>query len=841
MADTPDKNNTEQKKPLTLSRKVNLKDINQPAPKGKSVIVEVKRSRLSQGQDVQHTAVKDSHMRASHPSLIQRPVSKSPAAPSAVPEKQAPKDKLTLEEKEARLRAIKEAADFVEKKTAHLDENSKRTAEIRQQALEKEAHKAAAVKALSEEEHSDTPESAPESSLPTPENTEKKVSPPAKVETEEEAETSKNLRHLAPVKRQEPRRAGKITITRALSEDDIDSDFQRRGRSLAAIKRAREKERLKALRQDQSFEKISREIIIPETITVQELANRMAEKAADVIKCFMKMGMFVTVTQFIDGDSAQLVAEEMGHKARRVSDADVEDSLQEEPENEGAMSPRCPVVTIMGHVDHGKTSLLDALRTTDVVSSEAGGITQHIGAYQVTLKNGKKITFIDTPGHAAFTEMRSRGANVTDIVVLVVAADDGLKDQTIEAIRHAKAANVPIIVAINKIDKPEANPDKVRQALMQHEVFVEELGGDVLCIEVSAKQKKNLDKLEEAILLQAEMMDLKANPHRAAVGVVIESKLEKGRGPIATTLIQKGTLKIGDYFVAGAQFGRVRALVNDQGLSQESAGPSTPIEVLGFNGLPQAGDILTVTSDESKAREIAEYRERKIRAKKFLDGSDSTKIENLFAQQANGKKELAVLIKADVNGSAGAINSSLKGLAHDEVGVKIIHMGVGGITETDVALAKSSKALIIGFNVRANTQARDLAKKEGIQIRYYSIIYDVINDVKSLLSGLLSPVVQEVFIGRAEIRRVFKISSLGNIAGCYVTEGVVKRGSKVRLLRNDVVIHEGKLKTLKRIKDEVKEVKSGFECGMAFENYDDIREGDIIECSELESTARTFE
>ncbi|MEI8321355.1 MAG: translation initiation factor IF-2 [Alphaproteobacteria bacterium] len=835
MSDTPDQKDTEQKKPLTLSSKLGLKDLKQPTAKGKSVIVEVKRSRLVQG-DVQHSAVKDSQMRASHPSLPHKPAPVlKPKEPEHKPHDNKPTSSkvLTGEEREARLRALKDATDFVEKKAAHLDESSKRSAELRQQETEKEAQKQQEIEeALATET----------AAVVEPEETVQKESSATfkKEAPEEESETAKNLRHLAPVKRVEPRRAGKITITSALSDDAIDGE-QRRSRSLASLKRAREKERLKAMRRDQDFEKISREVTIPETITVQELANRMAEKASDVIKCFMKMGMLVTVTQSVDADSAQLVVEEMGHKPKRVADSDVEDILQDDQEDtEKSLEPRCPVVTIMGHVDHGKTSLLDALRTTDVVSTEAGGITQHIGAYQVTLKNGGKITFIDTPGHAAFTEMRSRGANVTDIVVLVVAADDGIKDQTIEAIRHAKAAKVPIIVAINKIDKPEANPDRVRQALMQHEIYVEELGGDVLCVEVSAKQKTNLNKLEETILLQAELMNLRANPHRPAVGAVIESRLEKGRGPIATTLIQKGTLKIGDYFVAGAQFGRVRALIDHHGVAQKSAGPSTPIEIIGFNGLPGSGDILTVTQNESKAREIAEYRQSKVRGK-HLGVYDKSKMDNLFAQHAGGRKELDVLIKADVHGSAEAITSSLKNLAHEEVGVKVLHMGIGGITETDISLAKASKALIIGFNVRANTQARELAQKEHIQIRYYSIIYDVINDIKALLTGLLSPVVQDVFIGRAEIRKVFKISSLGNIAGCHVTEGVVKRGSKVRLLRNDIVIHEGKLKTLKRIKDEVKEVKNGFDCGMAFENYDDIREGDIIECSEVSTTARQFE
>lgn len=846
MADTPDQKLPGAKKPLTLSRKIDFKDpcSSSTPPKGKTIIVEVKRSRLAPGQEVRHNAVKDSQMRASHPPLAKRTPHQKEDDKEVLP-KGAPTSSRTLTEAErtARLRALKKASDFVEKKSVEMDESSKRTAALRQQEedqAQKEAEEQAALEKQKEEElaHTKTEETAEEKSEPS-----HKPTFGFRKKSEEDGEddrdaTLKTSRLPLPVKRTEPRRLGKITVTQALSEDSVDGDFQhRKGRSLASLKRAREKERLKLQKQSQSFEKITREVTIPETITVQELANRMAEKASDVIKCFMKMGMMVTVTQAIDADTAQLIVEEMGHKTKRVADSDVEDILQVAKDAETDLTPRCPVVTIMGHVDHGKTSLLDALRTTDVVATEAGGITQHIGAYQVTLNAGQKITFIDTPGHAAFTAMRSRGANVTDIVVLVVAADDGIKDQTIEAIKHAKAAGVPIIVAINKIDKPDANVDRVKQALMQHEVFLEELGGEVLSVEVSAKKKINLNKLEEAILLQAEMMHLHANSHRPATGVIIESKLEKGRGPIATTLIQKGTLKVGDYFVAGGQYGRVRALINDHGKNQQEAGPSTPIEVLGFNGLPDAGDMFAVVQNEAKAKEIAEYRQRKAREKQLVV-RDKSKIENLFAQQENGKKELAVLIKADVHGSAEAINTSLQNLAHDEVAVKVLHTGAGGITETDVGLAKASKAFIIGFNVRANTQARELAQKEGIQIRYYSIIYDIINDIKSQLEGMLSPVIQEVFIGRAEIRKVFKISSLGNIAGCYVTEGIVKRGSKVRLLRDDVVIHEGSLKTLKRIKDEVKEVKHGFECGMAFEKYDDIREGDIIECSELESTAR---
>lgn len=832
MSEHSDTKPTSGKKPLSLSKKIDLSAVKKAAAGRSSVVVEVKKSR-SVGHDFSGASVKDSQMRVSRPlqseKKIKQQVEKKelPKKPTSVVEQ-----RLTHEERNARLKALKEGAFFIEKKKVLLGESAHKHAEIRAER-EKQMEEADHLAQVAQEE-------AEKSAQVQEESFDKKEKEPVREkEDQEEKKEGPAKRFAAHAKRLEPRRVGKITISDALSQEELESNFQRKARSLASLKRAREKEKLKALRKDQAFEKISRDVTIPETISVQELANRMAEKSADVVKCCMKMGMMVTATHTLDADTAQLVAEEMGHKVMRVAESDIEVSLYEDTmETEADFVSRAPVVTIMGHVDHGKTSLLDALRTTDVVSTEAGGITQHIGAYQVSLASGEKITFIDTPGHAAFTEMRSRGARVTDIVVLVVAADDGLKDQTIEAIRHAKAAGVPIIVAINKMDKPDANPDRVRQTLMQHEVFVEALGGDVLCVEVSAKNKTNLDKLTDAILLQAEMMGLKANPSRLATGVVIESKLEKGRGPLATTLVQIGTLKVGDYFVAGAQFGKVRALINERGQTQNEAGPSMPVEVLGFNGLPQAGDAFVVTKDESKAREVAEYRQRQMRAKQMA--IESPKRENLFAQGSD-KKELSVVIKADVHGSAEAIKSSLQNLVHDEVGVKVLHMGVGAITETDISLAKASGALVLGFNVRPNTQARAAAAQDGVQIRYYSIIYDVINDVKALLSGLLSPVVQEVFIGRAEIRKVFKITGIGHVAGCYVTEGVVKRGAKVRLLRQDVVIHEGKLKTLKRIKEEVKEVRSGFECGMAFLNYEDLREGDIIECSEVESSERSFE
>ncbi|PWC98611.1 translation initiation factor IF-2 [Azospirillum sp. TSO5] len=630
------------------------------------------------------------------------------------------------------------------------------------------------------------------------------------------------------------RKGTKLTVSQALSDDGSD-----RTRSLAAVRRARERERMRQMSRQETA-KVTRDVVLPEVITVQELANRMAERGADVIKALMRMGVMATINQTIDADTAELLITEFGHRVRRVSESDVEIGLRATEEEGAILVPRPPVVTIMGHVDHGKTSLLDALRQTDVVSGEAGGITQHIGAYQVQLESGSRITFIDTPGHAAFTEMRARGANVTDVVVLVVAANDGVMPQTIEAIRHAKAAKVPIIVAINKCDLPDARPERVRQELLQHELVVEEMGGDVLDVEVSAKAKLNLSKLEEAILLQAEILELRANPERAAEGVVIEAKLERGRGSVATVLVQRGTLKVGDVFVTGAEWGRVRALINDRGQNVNEAAPAVPVEVLGLNGTPMAGDDFTVVESEARAREIAEFRQRKKR-EAVVAASARGSLQDMFSRiQAGEAKELPVVIKGDVQGSIEAIASSLEKLTAEntEVKVRVLHNSVGAINESDITLANASNAMIIGFNVRANPQARDLAKRDGVEIRYYSIIYNVIDDVKAALTGLLSPTLRERFIGYATIREVFNITKVGKVAGCMVTQGTVKRGAGVRLLRDNVVIHEGTLKTLKRFKDEVKEVREGYECGMAFENYDNIQAGDQIEAFEIEEIAR---
>ncbi|HBD89767.1 MAG: translation initiation factor IF-2 [Rhodobacteraceae bacterium GWE1_64_9] len=644
-------------------------------------------------------------------------------------------------------------------------------------------------------------------------------------EREERERNAKN-------KGEDGRRAGKLTLNAAMDGEGG------RTRSLAAMKRKQEKARQKAMGFNKP-EKQARDVQLPETIVVSELANRMAERAADVVKSLMKMGMMVTMNQAIDADTAELVIEEFGHKAVRVSDADVEqviDTVQDKSED---LQPRPPIVTIMGHVDHGKTSLLDAIRKANVVSGEAGGITQHIGAYQVKTPNGALVSFLDTPGHAAFTSMRARGAQVTDIVVLVVAADDAVMPQTIEAIAHAKAAKVPMIIAINKCDKPGANPQKVRTDLLQHEVVVEEMSGDVQDVEVSAKTGKGLDNLLEAIALQAEILELRANPNRAAAGAVIEAKLDVGRGPVATVLVQNGTLKKGDIFVVGEQWGKVRALINDKGDVVTEAGPSVPVEVLGLNGTPQAGDVLNVVETEAQAREIATYRESAARDKRAAAGAATT-MEQLMAKAKADKSvaELPVLVKTDVQGSAEAIVQALEKIGNDEVRVRILHSGVGAITDTDVGLAEASNAPIIGFNVRANASARNSAHQKGVEIRYYSIIYDLVDDIKAAASGLLKAEVREHFIGYAQIKEVFRITGVGNVAGCIVTEGVARRSAGVRLLRDNVVIHEGTLKTLKRFKDEVKEVISGQECGMAFERYEDVRAGDIIEIFEREEVER---
>lgn len=771
---------------------------------------------------------------------------------------------LTQSEREARIKALREAenkpkkskiqaaddahAENAEEEAAQAeDETTLSKAELaRQKELEELERIEAEERKIAEEQAA-----AQAAALPDPDAPSKARKHPSHHTSPRDNDDEDSMSYRDRMKKQsqkkttrstsiERRRGGKLTVTQVLNED-----YDRnRGPSLAAQRRAREKARM-ANSEAEPPKKVTREVIVPETITVHELANRMAEPGAEVVKALMKMGVMATINQIIDPDTAELIIDEFGHKIKRVTDADVETGIEGDEDKEGDLLPRPPVVTIMGHVDHGKTSLLDALRQTDVVAGEAGGITQHIGAYQITLASDQKITFLDTPGHAAFTEMRARGANVTDIVIIVVAANDSIMPQTIEAINHAKAAEVPIIIAINKIDLPDADPQRVKNDLLQHEVVIEDMGGDVQCVEISAKQKINLDTLEETILLLAEMLELKANPNRNATGTVIEAKLEQGRGNVATILIERGTLNVGDVFVVGSEFGKVRAILNDHGASVDTAIPGQPVEILGLNGAPEAGDKMVAVDSESKAREVAEYRQRKKREAEALHLSKTlgTFEQRLAASKEAEKQTLAVLIKADVHGSVEAIAGSLRKIEeeNEDVRITILHTGVGGITESDVTLAKASNALIVGFNVRANAQAREQAEQEGIDVRYYNVIYNVIDDAKNILSGLLAPTEREEYLGQAEIREVFRISKLGNIAGCMVTKGSVKRGSFVRLLRDDVVIHEGQLKTLKRFKDEVKEVKEGMECGMAFENYDDIKEKDVIECYEIIEEARTVE
>jgi len=630
------------------------------------------------------------------------------------------------------------------------------------------------------------------------------------------------------------KRRGRLTVVTALSADEV------RERSVASFRRRNQ--RMTGHRDSEPKEKLVREVTIPETITIQELANRMAERAVDVIRILMQQGHMAKITDTIDADTAQLIAEELGHTVRRVAESDVEEGMFDALDDPANLLPRAPVVTIMGHVDHGKTSLLDAIRSTDVAAAEAGGITQHIGAYQVTSPSGGRVTFIDTPGHAAFTAMRARGAKITDIVVLVVAADDGVMPQTVEAIHHAKAAKVPIIVAINKIDKPDAKPERVRTELLQHEIQVESLGGDTLEVEVSAKEKRNLDKLLDIIALQAEVLDLKANPNRPAEGTVIEARLDRGRGPVATVLVQRGTLKPGDIVVAGSEWGRVRALMSDTGHSVVAAGPSMPVEVLGFNGTPEASDRLAAVDTEARAREIADYRARQ---KRDILAARQTGMRGSLEQMMNqlktsGLKEFPLVVKGDVQGSIEAIVGSLEKLSTEEVAARVIFAGAGGITESDVTLAEASGAVVIGFNVRAHKEAREAAERAGIEIRYYNIIYDLVDDVKKAMSGLLPPTLRETMLGNATILEIFKVSKVGNIAGCRVTDGVVERGANVRLIRDSVVVHQGKLSQLKRFKDDAREVVAGQECGMAFENYQDMKAGDVIECYRVESVQRTL-
>ncbi|MAQ71155.1 MAG: translation initiation factor IF-2 [Alphaproteobacteria bacterium] len=803
----------EKKKPLTLGGKGTLS-------LGSAASAKIKQNIGQSGSSGISVEIRRSRKSASSPAP--KPISAEETASN---------------EREARIKALQQAIEE-EKKRAEDDKDKglppreKTKVEPKQSQRERELEELQRIEA-EEKERQDADRKRREEQAD-------------KFKSQKDEGDDDNVSYRDRMKKSPPRRGGeadkrrgKLTVTQVLNED-YDRD---RGQSMAALKRARAKAKAAQGPQEPAA-KVTREVVVPEIITVGELANRMSEKSGDVIKALMKMDVMATITQAIDADTAELIVEEFGHKIKRVTEADVEIGLTGDEDNDEDLKPRPPVVTIMGHVDHGKTSLLDAMRSTDVVAGEAGGITQHIGAYQVTMPSEKKITFLDTPGHAAFTEMRARGANVTDIVVIVVAANDSIMPQTVEAINHAKAANVPLIVAINKIDLPDANPNKVKQDLLQHEVVIEDMGGETLCVEVSAKKKMNLDKLEEAILLQSEILDLKANPNRVAQGTVVESKLEQGRGSVATILIERGTLQIGDIFVVGSEWGRVRALVNDKGKNVKKAIPGEPVEVLGLNGTPDSGDSFQVVKNEGKAREVVAYRQRVKAEKKSAMAAGGSSLEILMAAVKEGeKKTLPVIIKGDVHGSVEALLGSLEKITeeNEEVAVKPLHTGVGGITESDVTLAKASGALIIGFNVRANAQARDMAKRENVDVRYYNIIYNVIDDVKGILSGMLDPVQREEYLGQAEIREVFNITKVGKVAGCMVTGGTVKRGSHVRLLRDDVVIHEGKLKTLKRFKDEVKEVREGMECGMAFENYDDIKDGDIIECFDVVEETRSLD
>ena len=822
------------KKPLGLSGGARSGRVNQSFSRGrtKTVVVETKRKRVmvpksgAGGLD-DGTGDMEGGNASANPELERRMKAVMAAkAREAEEEEQRQREEQEREEERLRRRAEAEAREREEREREEAirakEEEERRRLEESKAAKSRKADSAPVVTSPA-----DLPDPAVAAARA------KSAAAPARRDTDRD---DKRERVSKGDRGNDGRRSGKLSVNQVFSDGEGG-----RQRSLAAMKRKQERQRQKAMASQGDREKIVRDVQIPETIVVSELANRMAERVADVVKSLMQMGMMVTQNQSIDADTAELIVSEFGHRVQRVSDADVEDVIKVEEDSPAELQPRPPVITIMGHVDHGKTSLLDRIRKANVVSGEAGGITQHIGAYQVRTESGALLTFLDTPGHAAFTSMRARGANVTDIVVLVVAADDAVMPQTIEAINHAKAAKVPMIVAINKIDKPAANPDKVRTDLLQHEVIVEKMSGEVQDVEVSAATGQGLDQLLESIALQAELLDLKANPDRAAEGAVIEAQLDVGRGPVATVLVQRGTLKQGDIFVVGEQWGKVRALINDQGERVKEAGPSVPVEVLGLNGAPEAGDVLNVVQTEAQAREIADYRIQVAKDKRAAAGAATTLDQLLAKAKADENvKELPIVVKADVQGSAEAIVQAMEKIGNDEVRVRVLHYGVGAITESDIGLAEASGAPVMGFNVRANAPARNSANQKGVEIRYYSVIYDLVDDVKAAASGLLGAEIRENFIGYAQIKEVFRVSGVGSVAGCLVTEGVARRSAGVRLLRDDVVIHEGTLKTLKRFKDEVKEVQSGQECGMAFENYDDIRKGDVIEIFEREEVERNL-
>lgn len=853
MSDTKDKGKTSGRKPLTVSRGSGSGTVKQTFSHGRSkqVVVETKKRRTV-GAQTKPTAAKPAPAKKAAAGKPQSKLAAAAAKLGITEEELIQRQKVLLQRKkaeetlkaeqekqQARTKALqeKQEAKQQEEKEREEAEARRKEEEVERKKAEAEAKKQAADSKTSRSDRGGKGRGD---------------SGPSQADLEAAASSGGGRRKGGRDSRDDrdrrdqgggrgrggdsKRRRGKLTIASALGDDGD------RQRSLASVKRARERERERRAGGEQK-EKTSVEVTLPETITLQDLAGRMNERVGDVVKFVMQQGEMLRANDIVDADTAELIAEDFGHTVKRVSEADVEIGLEGDEDDPKDLEGRAPIVTIMGHVDHGKTSLLDALRSTDVVSGEAGGITQHIGAYQVQLKSGDKISFLDTPGHAAFSAMRARGADVTDIVILVVAANDSVMPQTIEAISHAKAAEVPIIVAVNKVDLQDADASRVLTDLLQHDIQVEAMGGDVQAIEVSALKQTGLDELTEAITLQAELLELKANPNRVADGIVVESQLDKGRGPVATVLVKRGTLQRGDIVVAGSQWGKVRALVNERGQQMKEAGPSMPAEILGLDGTPEPGDVFNVVDSEARAREITEYRQRMKRQKEGV-ATQRASLEQFMTSLKDGSadtKDLPIVLKGDVQGSVEAITQSLEKLSTDEVRANVVYGAAGGISESDILLAQSSGAPVFAFNVRANKQARELAEKEGVEIRYYSIIYELIDDVKASLSGMLEPEKKETFIGYADILEVFNITKVGKVAGCKVTEGVVKRGCGVRLLRDDVVIHEGMLKTLKRFKDEVPEVTNGMECGMAFEKYEDIREGDKIECFEVEMIARSLD
>jgi translation initiation factor IF-2 len=839
------------RKPLSLKRDTDTVRQSFSGGRSKAVLVEKKRSRVAgpAKRDLSSALLEE----AAKPAESARPrVELGRAEAGASPQPQ-PRPRsggvvlrtLTDEERDARAHALAEARvrEAEERRQAEIDAQLRVSEEARLTREHSEAERRKAEEEARKQTEEHLRRRAEDEAR---RRLGEEAVPPRRAGEAETDEAKGGLRALRPKRIEVPkpvrtktsgqRTRGRLTVTNALEATEND-----RERSLASARRKREKQQRQAHGFNPTTEKIVRDVVIPEAISVQDLANRMAERAVDVIRLLMKSGQMVKITDVLDADTAQLIAEELGHKVRRVAAADVEEGLFDAPDSSEKLQPRPPVVTIMGHVDHGKTSLLDAIRAANVVATEAGGITQHIGAYQVDHAGGK-ITFIDTPGHEAFTAMRARGAQATDIAVLVVAADDGVMPQTVESINHARAAGVPIIVAINKIDKPDADPNRVRTELLSHEIVVESMGGETLEVEVSALKRTNLDKLLEAILLQSEVLNLQADPDRPAEGIVVEAQLDRGRGPVATVLVQRGTVHVGDIVVAGAEWGRVRALIDDHGEQVREAGPSTPVELLGFQLTPEAGDRLGVVESEARAREITDYRQRlkRERAATRAAGARGSLEQMMHRLKVQGRQLFPIVVKGDVQGSVEAIVQALEKLGTDEVAAQVMHAGVGGITESDVSLAAASEAPIIGFNVRANVQARAHAEREGVEIRYYNIIYDLVDDIKAAMSGLLSPERRETFLGNAEILEIFNITKVGKVAGCRVTEGKVERGANVRLIRDNVVIHEGKLSTLKRFKDEVREVPAGQECGMAFERYEDMRVGDVIECYRVEEIARTL-